>query len=113
MLPALEEEVSLLDRASYHFDGKEALQHLDGILGIEGIDVIQWVPGAGQPRSIHWMELLKKIQSAGKGLWIFDWTAEEIKAHFKELRPEKLLFSLESATEDEAEQLLEYLTKHM
>ena len=71
------------------------------------------VPGDGQPRTLEWMELLHKIQAAGKGLWLYDWTAEEIKRHFKELKPEKLVFSVDVASEDEAVELLDYLKDHM
>ena len=113
VIPSIEEEVSYLNHASYHYDGKEALVHLDNVLGIKGIDVIQWGPGDGQPRTLEWMDLLHKIQAAGKGLWLYDWTAEEIKLHFKELKPEKLVFSVDVASEDEAEDLLEYLKTHM
>ena len=45
VIPSIEEEVEALDHASYHYDGKEALVHLDNVLGIQGIEVIQWVPG--------------------------------------------------------------------
>ena len=113
VIPSIEEEVAALDHASYHYDGKEALVHLDNVLGIQGIEVIQWVPGDGQPRTLEWMELLHKIQAAGKGLWLYDWTAEEIKRHFKELKPEKLVFSVDVASEDEAVELLDYLKDHM
>ncbi|MHB1484694.1 MAG: hypothetical protein ACYCYI_08520 [Saccharofermentanales bacterium] len=113
VIPSLEEEVSYLDNACYHYDGKEALIHLDKILAISGIDMIQWVPGDGNPRSIEWMDLLHKIQAAGKGLWIYDWTMEEIKTRFKELDPRGLVFSVNAASEDEGLEFIEYVTKHM
>ena len=75
------------------------------------IECVQWVPGAGQPRSIEWMDLLTKIQTAGKSLWIFDWTAEEIKANVKHLKPELVAFSLGAQTPEQADDLLEYLEK--
>lgn len=106
-IPAIEYEVNHLKKCVYHYDGKEALGHIDDILAIKGIDVIQWVPGAGQPRSIEWMDLLKKIQAAGKGLWIYDWSAEEIVAHCKELKPEGLLFSLGVQTPKQADELIQ------
>ena len=112
VLPAIEREAAFLDRCIYHYDGKEALVHLDNILAIRDIDCIQWVPGAGNPRSIEWMDLLKKTQKAGKSLWIFDWTAEEIKRHFRELEPNKVAFSLSVDSQDEAEELLDYLVKN-
>ena len=112
VIPFLVDECDAHDHVTYHYDGKEALPHLDRILAIEGIDVIQWVPGDGAPRTIEWMELLHKIQAAGKGLWLYDWTVDEIKSRFKELKPEGLCFSVNAASEDEAEELLEFLKKH-
>ena len=112
LIPSLIREASVLDHCVYHYDGKDALCHLDDILGIKEIDCIQWIAGAGQPRTIEWMDLLKKIQAAGKSLWVFDWTSEEIKAHYKELEPNKVAFSLNAATEDEADELIEFLEKN-
>ena len=112
LIPSLVREASFLDHSVYHYDGKDALRHIDDILAIEEIDCIQWIAGAGQPRTLEWMDLLKKIQSAGKSLWIFDWTAEEIKAHYKELEPNKVAFSLSVGSQDEADELLEYLEKN-
>jgi len=112
VIPAIKEEAAYLDHCVYHYDGKEALGHLDDILAIPEIDVIQWVPGAGNPRTIEWMELLHKIQAAGKGLWIYDWTPEEIKTRFKELKPEGLVFSVDAGSQKEADQLLSYVKSH-
>ena len=112
VIPAVAEEAAYLDHCLYHYDGKEALGHLDDILAIDDIDAIQWVPGDGNPRSVEWMDLLKKIQSAGKGLWIYDWTIDEIKQHYKELRPEGLLFQVGAKTQSEADALIEWLQKN-
>lgn len=112
VIPAIEEEANFLDYSMYHYDGKEALGHLDDVLAIDKINCVQWVPGDGQPRSIEWMDLLKKIQKASKSLWIFDWTADEIKKHYRELDPSKVVFSLDVASQDEAEDLLEFLEKN-
>jgi len=106
VIPAIAEEASFLDHCVYHYDGKDALGHLDDILSIKEIDVIQWVPGDGQPRTIEWMDLLKKIQKAGKGLWIYDWTNQEIIDNFKELSPEGLCFSTFASSQKEADNLL-------
>ena len=112
VIPSITREAAYLDHSIYHYDGKEALGHLDDVLAIQEIDCIQWVPGEGQPRTLEWMPLLKKIQSAGKSIWIYDWTAEEIKANFKELELNKVAFSLNVGTQDEADELLEFLTKN-
>jgi hypothetical protein len=113
LVPALEYEASCLEHCIYHYDGPGALTHLDEILGIQKINAIQWVPGAGQPRTIEWMDLLKKIQKAGKRLWLYDWTIQEIKEHFKELDPRGLMFDVHAQSPAEGEELLEYLKKRM
>jgi 5-methyltetrahydrofolate--homocysteine methyltransferase len=112
VVPALEYEASCLKHNVYHYDGVGALTHLDDILAIKSIDAIQWVPGAGQPRTIEWMDLLKKIQKAGKGLWLYDWSPDEIKARFKELDPSLLYFSTGAKTPREADELIAYVKNH-
>jgi hypothetical protein len=113
VVPALEYEASCLKHNVYHYDGVGALTHLDDILAIKSIDAIQWVPGAGQPRTVEWMDLLKKIQQAGKRLWLYDWSPDEIKARFKELDPRLLYFSTAAETPQEADELIAYVKNHM
>ena len=109
VIPALIEESSYLDHCLLHLDGKSALRHLDDILAIESIDAIQWVPGAGQPKTYEWMNLLKKIQAAGKGLHLYDWDEAAIKAYYHELRPEGVVFDLNVESESKAESLIKWL----
>ena len=111
VMPALEREAAHLKRSVYHYDGVNALGHLDDILAIKNIDVIQWVPGTGNPRTIEWIDLLRKIQKAGKGVWIYDWTPEEIMTRHKELSPEKLIFQVSAATPQHADELVNCLKK--
>jgi hypothetical protein len=112
IIPALEEETSYLKHCTYHFDGPNALHHLDDILALPNIDVIQWVPGDGQPRTVEWMDLLHKIQAAGKGLYLYDWTIEDIHQHYHELKPEGVLFNLNVDSPQQADELLAWLTAH-
>ncbi len=48
ILPALEEESSYLDHSVYHYDGPDALVHLDDVLSIPGIRAIQSGPRHGE-----------------------------------------------------------------
>jgi hypothetical protein len=111
VLPAIAEEAAFLDHCIFHLDGPRALTHLDDLLAIPDIDAIQWVPGDGQPRSVEWMELLQKIQAAGKGLWL-DWTIDEIHQHYQDLQPEGVCFYLTPDSPQEADELLEWLKAH-
>jgi hypothetical protein len=108
VLPALEEEASYLEHCVYHLDGPGALIHLEDILSIPQIDVIQWVPGAGNPPQIEWRELLLKIQNAGKGLHIMC-SVEEVKDFHRFLRPEGVLYDVWASSIQEGEELLKWL----
>ena len=68
VLPELDETSKWVDKAVYHLDGQEQIRHLDMILSVKGIDMIQWTPVAGQPKTSEFLPVLKKIQMAGKGL---------------------------------------------
>ena len=111
VIPALIKEASFLDHSIYHYDGVGALPHLDNILAIHEIDGIQWVPGAGQPPLIEWMDLLKKIQKAGKGVYI-GCSAAEVKVFHRELRPEGVLYSVETSSKQEADDIILWLKKN-
>ena len=53
----------------FHLDGKGVARHLDEILNVPEIQAIQWVQGAGADQPIlPWLPLIKKIQTAGKGV---------------------------------------------
>jgi len=109
VLPALIEEAAFLDHSCFHLDGTGALIHLDGILSIKDIDVIQWVPGAGSPPQIEWLDLLKKIQDAGKGLHIHDCSPDTVKIFHKQLRPEGVLYDVKASSREEADELIIWL----
>lgn len=108
LIPALTEEAEFLDHSIFHLDGMNALVHLDDILPIKAIDGIQWVPGDGRPPMLDWMDLLKKIQNHGKGLFI-QATPEEVKLFHKELKPEGVFYMVEASSSKEAENLLNWL----
>jgi len=100
ILPELEETTSWLDHSVYHFDGIEQLRHLDMILSVKNLDMIQWTRVAGQPPTSDNMEALKKIQKAGKGLVLFPelW---EVEKFLDELSPNGLHLVVHGVTTDE------------
>ncbi len=112
VIPALEEETAFLDHTIYHLDGPAALPHLENILALEHIDGIQWVPGAGNPPTYEWLDLLKRIQQAGKALHLYDWGPEQIRALHKELDPSLVFYQLWVNSEREADELLEFLRRN-
>lgn len=66
--PELASSAARLHNAIYHLDGVGEIPHLDRILQIEGIRGIQWVPGAGEPETRDWSELVGRILAGGKKL---------------------------------------------
>ena len=114
ILPALEEEAAFLDHCVYHFDGPGALPHLDDILSIKKIDVIQWVAGTGQPKMWmpEWRDVLKRCQKAGKGLQIHDLTIAEAKDVHRQLNPAGLVYCVKAKTIKEVEDFCQWLEKN-
>lgn len=64
--PELAASAGRLGRAMYHLDGPGQLPHVDSVLSIDGIDLVQWVPGDGVPDASHWPDLYRRVIGAGK-----------------------------------------------
>jgi 5-methyltetrahydrofolate--homocysteine methyltransferase len=84
-MPELEATCRRLGRAFYHLDGPGQLPHLDSLLGIEELDGVQWVPGAGQPGCAHWPEVYRKIHAAGKKIQVVDGNFDTLEAVMDQL----------------------------
>jgi len=109
VMPAIEEEAAFLDHSMYHLDGCGALTHLDDVLSIKDIDVLQWVAGSGQKPMWQWTEILKKGLAAGKALHIYDITPEQVKLVHRELKSRRCLYQITAQTRSEVEELLKWL----
>lgn len=105
-LKELQEELKYLDASIFHMDGPGVMRHVDTILQQQNLKGVQWVYGAGQPTAAHWLDLLHKIQEAGKMVHI-DAYPSDVPLLLKELRPEGLLINLVGATMQEAQELEE------
>lgn len=75
VLEDLESTYSYLDYGIYHLDGEEQIRHLDILLSIEELKIVQWVPSerVNQPEyrnPLNWLNLFKRIQDAGKSVLI-------------------------------------------
>lgn len=104
-LEEIVEEIKFLDASCYHLDGPGALRHLDTLLEIPQLNGIQWVYGAGQPTASHWLDVIRKIQKAGKCVQI-DVRPHELEYMLQELSPEGLHYSIRCENEDEAKALV-------
>ncbi len=70
-----------------------------------GIDMIQWVPGAGAKPLPEWRTELRQIQSLGKGLWL-NGTGREVIQMMEYLRPEGCIYRVECGSRDEADMVI-------
>ena len=110
-LPALEEEAAHLGKCLMHYDGPEMLVHLDEVLTIPGLECIQWQPGARNQPFIGWMELLKRIQSKGRAVYV-SCSLEELKTYHRELDPALVFYQCSAPSEKEAEDTLKWLVQN-
>jgi len=79
MLPVLEEMTERVSYSMFHWDGPGALPHLDALLSLPRLGMIQWVPGAGiePPDHPRWWPLYHRILEAGKRPFVYDCASEE------------------------------------
>ncbi len=68
MVPALTELTEHTDHSMFHWDGPGALPHLDHLLSIPQLSMIQWTPGSGAPplQNPEWFPLYHRMVEAGK-----------------------------------------------
>ena len=104
-LPCLKREMAVLDAAEYHLDGPGAIQHVEALCELEDLDVIQWMPGAGEASGRDWTDLFRRIDAFGKGLYISA-SPEQVKHLSRELKSPKLYFNAKVGSRREAEKLL-------
>jgi hypothetical protein len=98
----VEKEAAFLDCCIYHLDGPGAIRHLDSICQAPHLDLIQWVPGDGNKPVCQWPDLLKRIQSLGKGLWLYGTAGEQLEM-MEFLKPEGCLYNVWVGSREEAE----------
>ena len=97
-LPDIERQCRMLDTSVFHLDGPGSVRHIDALLQIEELDAIQWVPGAGHPTAVAWLPMLRKIQAAGKSLYLSA-TPADVEAILAALSPSGLMISVEGVFE--------------
>ncbi len=103
-----------LDHAIYHMDGLEQLRHLDQILAVPGIDMIQWVQVVGQPdlTAPKNLSAARRIQQAGKGLLVFV-NKCQLDTLVRELSPQgRFLIVGDAKNRQEADEIVKFITNN-
>ena len=104
-LEDIRELSDFLDNSLYHLDGAIALGNLDHLLGIESLDGIQWVPGAGARPMSQWVEVCSRVLDAGKCLQI-SCAADEVEFLLSRLDHRGLFITTYCSSQEEARDLL-------
>jgi hypothetical protein len=94
-----------LDHSIYHLDGIEQLRHLDMLLSLEKLDMIQWTQVEGQKSPTEYIPELKKIQAAGKCLHL-SCSGKDAVTLMTELSSKGLYIVTGAANEEDADDLL-------
>lgn len=114
VLPALEEEAAIAKHTFWHWDGPGALKHGNDILSSRGLHTMGYVPTVGpggRIKHIECLDMLKAWQEAGKAVQAVG-TPDEVKAMHKELKPERVMYCTNTATQAEAEDLLKWFVRN-
>ncbi|MDD4796845.1 MAG: trimethylamine corrinoid protein 2 [Eubacteriales bacterium] len=111
ILEELNAELDFLDASMFHLDGPGALKHLDRLLELPKLKGIQWVYGDGQPTAAHWLDVLRKIQNAGKMIQV-NATPEDLPVLLENLKPEGVMYNIYAPDEDTARRLLHLADAH-
>ena len=105
VLPDVNAELDFWDASIYHLDGLGSLRHLNFLLESPKLKAIQWVPGDGQPGMEEWIPLLKKMQAAGKSLYV-NCTPGNAMALLDALSPKGLLLEFHCKSQADAMDIL-------
>lgn len=98
-LPGIVKECEYYDHSIYHLDGIGALRHLDSILDIKKLGAVQWVYGAGHEGYAKWVDVYRKIQAKGKGVYLTIHVSD-LDLVFETLRPDGVWFCNISGIKD-------------
>jgi len=105
ILPDIVEELTPLERSIFPLDGLDALPHLDILLQLPQLNAIQWVYGDGHGCASDWINVYRKIQSAGKSIQMIAQDVSDALNTLGHLKPEgiwiKVLKPFDNVTEVE------------
>jgi len=106
----LESSFAFADHCVYHLDGEEQIRHLDILLSIEKLKLIQWVPSeranqTGYKDPMNWLSLFKRIQEAGKSVLVYC-PPERVAPLLRAIDPGKVVLNVCCPDQRTAEQTL-------
>lgn len=110
-VPALTYESEVIGKRSiFHWDGPDALKHLDAITGIPNFHTIRYVPNHYETHT-QLLDVYKECQRRGKSI-AFTGSVEEIKNAHRVLKPNLTCYHVSVETEQEFRDLEKWLTEN-
>ena len=110
ILDGLAEENRYFEANVHHLDGPGCRNHLDSILSIPELSMVQWVYGAGNGRASDYVDLYQKVQAAGKGVHM-GIGVDELPVIMENLKPEGVWMSVSVSSQEQAETVLKQVSK--
>ncbi|RPJ40550.1 MAG: hypothetical protein EHM21_14500 [Chloroflexi bacterium] len=109
ILPEIQAYLKVNEFSVYHWDGPDAIKHLDALLSIPEIDAIQWTQGEGQAPATdpRWIANYQRIQRAGKKLILPFVEIEEVETLLSQVSSRGLMIRTRASSEEEARALLQ------
>ena len=104
-LPEIRRQTEFLTHTVYHVDGVGNFAHVDALCELPRLQALQILPGEGKPSPLHYLDVLRKVQRAGKNLHI-GIAAAEVRPALEQLSARRLFIATWCATEAEARELL-------
>ena len=104
-MPELIRQMEWCEYPIYHFDGVEQVRHLDLLLSLDRLKGIQWTAVAGQPSAAHHIDILRRMQSAGKRLIVMA-PPTDVKPLLEGLSAKGLYIHTQTDSMEEAQDLI-------
>ena len=104
-LPVIRRQTEFLDYAVYHVDGVGNFAHVPALCELPRLQALQILPGAGKPSPLHYLDVLRTVQAAGKNLHITI-PSDEVEKALALLSARGLFIQTTCTTEAEARGLL-------
>ena len=113
IVPEIEAYLGVNEYSVYHWDGPDAVKHLDTLLAMDDIDAIQWTQGEGSPPASdpRWIPNYKRVQAAGKKLILPFVEINEVEPLLAQLSSRGLLLVTNAACEADAKELLKKVSQ--
>ena len=110
-IPELKKQMEWEEYPVYHFDGKEQINHLDHLLALKDLKMIQWTNVDGQESPAHFIPALKRMQEAGKSILVMT-PASDIPVLMENLSSKGLYLHTYAPSVEEADAIIRYVEKH-